>query len=231
MSPQRDVSSPVLSSSSLSGLYVILDAHASRGRPLMEMMMAALAGGARIFQYRDKDSSAREAYDRALPLSQAARNGDAIFLVNDRCDLALAVEADGVHLGQDDLPLALARSVMGAGKLIGVSTHRLEQVVTATEGGADYLGFGPIFETGTKLDHEPVVGIEGLRHVRSHTSLPVFAIGGISLERVDSVMEAGANGVAVISALMGADDVAGTARAFIERVARRDRRGSESRGQ
>ena len=193
--------------------------------------MAALAGGARIFQYRDKDGSAREAYDRALPLRQVARNGAAIFLVNDRCDLALAVEADGVHLGQDDLPLALARSIMGVGKLIGVSTHRLEQVVTATEGGADYLGFGPIFETSTKLHHEPVVGIEGLRHVRSHTSLPVFAIGGISLERVDAVMEAGANGVAVISALMGADDVAGTARAFIQRAARRDQRGSECRGQ
>jgi thiamine-phosphate pyrophosphorylase len=191
-------------------------------------MAAAIAGGARLFQYRDKLSSGGEAYDRALLLRRLAKEAGAIFLVNDRCDLALAVDADGVHLGQDDLPLELARAIMGEGKLIGISTHRLDQVLAA-RAGADYLAFGPIFATGTKPDHEPVVGVEGLRAIRPHTSLPVFAIGGITLDLVAPVLQAGANGVAVISALAGSTDVAGTARAFIERLTRGDPPGSECR--
>jgi thiamine-phosphate pyrophosphorylase len=191
-------------------------------------MEGALAGGARLFQYRDKLSHMGEAYERALPLRRLAKESGATFLVNDRCDLALAVDADGVHLGQDDLPLALARSVMGEGKLIGLSTHRLEQVLAAGD-AADYLAFGPIFDTGTKPDHEPVVGVEGLRAIRSHTTLPLFAIGGITLERVAPVLEAGADGVAVISALAGSPDVAGAARAFMARLTRRDPRESGRR--
>jgi thiamine-phosphate pyrophosphorylase len=208
---------------------VVLDPKATGGRSLLDVMTAAMAGGARLFQYRDKAASMREVYDQVIRLRQAASEAGAIFVVNDRCDLALAVDAHGVHLGQDDLPLALARSIMGKEKLIGISTHRAEQVIAATEGGADYLGFGPIYETGTKPDHEPVVGTEGLRRIRSLTSLPIFAIGGITLERIEGVMEAGANGIAVISALAGAPDIASTVRTFLERCSRRGRPGSESR--
>lgn len=161
----------------------------------------------RIVQYRNKTASMKEAYSEALPLRKLASELGVLFIVNDRCDLAQAVDADGVHLGQGDLPLDLARKVMGQDKLIGISTHNSEQVRTASAGKPDYLGFGPIFKPGSKQDHDPVVGIEGLRIIRALTSLPVFAIGGITVENVGAVMQAGANGVAVISAILKAPDI------------------------
>ena len=138
----------------------------------------------------------KEAYDEALLLRKVALDAGVTFIVNDRCDLALAVDADGVHLGQGDLPLDLARKVLGPEKLIGISTHNPDQVQEAAAGKPDYLGFGPIFKPGSKQDHDPVVGLEGLRAMRRLTSLPVFAIGGIQIEQAGEVMRAGANGVA-----------------------------------
>jgi thiamine-phosphate pyrophosphorylase len=161
----------------------------------------------RIVQYRSKTASMKEAYTEALPLRKLAAELGILFIVNDRCDLALAVDADGVHLGQEDLPLDLARKVMGPEKLIGISTHNPAQVREASAGKPDYLGFGPIFKPGSKQDHDPVVGIEGLRAIRALTSLPVFAIGGITAENVGEAMQAGANGVAVISAILKAPDI------------------------
>jgi thiamine-phosphate pyrophosphorylase len=192
---------------SLSGLYVILDPAASQSRPLSDILRAAAAGGIRLFQYRNKSASMKEAYAEALPLRTLAAELGVVFIVNDRCDLALAVDADGVHLGQRDLPLPLARNVMGPGKLIGISTHNPDQVREASAGRPDYLGFGPIFTPGAKQDHDQVVGIEGLRTIRTLTPLPIFAIGGITVEKVGEVMKAGANGVAVISAILKAPDV------------------------
>jgi thiamine-phosphate pyrophosphorylase len=199
----------------LTGLYVILDPDAAQGRPLLDLLKQAADGGARLFQYRAKSVSALAAYQQALPLRQAARDCGALFVVNDRCDLALAVDADGVHLGQQDLPLAMARSVMGRERLIGVSTHTDDQVSAATRDGADYLGFGPIFPPSSKRDHEPVVGIDGLRRIRRLTSLPVFAIGGITVESAGELARAGADGIAVVAAIAQAADVTGTARAFV----------------
>jgi thiamine-phosphate pyrophosphorylase len=198
----------------LSGLYVILDPHVAHGRHLEDILRMAMAGGVRLFQYRDKLATMQEAYECARRLRDVAAQGDALFLVNDRCDLAMAVEADGVHLGQDDLPVKLARGIVGRGKLIGVSTHRPDQVVAATEAGADYLGFGPLFSTGTKADHDPVVGLEGLKNVRALTTLPLFAIGGITVAHVDAIKEAGADGVAVISAVCSAPDIENAVQAF-----------------
>lgn len=212
------MSPPSIPASFLKGLYVILDAEASRGRSLVEALTQAASGGARLFQYRDKTSSALEMYRQAVRLRRAAADAGAIFLVNDRCDVALAVDADGVHLGQQDLPLSYARSMLGSGKIIGVSTHGAAQVKEATEGGADYLGFGPIFPTSTKPHHEPVVGIEGLRQIRPLTRLPVFAIGGLTLDTVQAVVGAGANGVAVVSAIFDSADIAAAVRAFMARL-------------
>ncbi|MBM4133088.1 MAG: thiamine phosphate synthase [Nitrospira sp.] len=195
----------------------MLDPLASGPKPLGELLREAAAGGARLFQYRNKTDSALIAYRQALHLRQVAADVQALFIVNDRCDLALAVEADGVHLGQDDLPLPLARSLMGSNKLIGISTHREADVQSAIAGDADYLGFGPIFSTASKRDHDPVVGLEGLRRVRTLTRLPIFAIGGITEDNVAAVVEAGADGVAVISALAQASDVAATVRTFRSR--------------
>ena len=201
-------------SSPLKGLYVILDPLASGPKPLGELLREAADAGVRLFQYRNKTDSALTAYRQALSLRQMAADVQALFIVNDRCDLALAVEADGVHLGQDDLPLPLARSLMGPDRLIGISTHREADVQSATVEGADYLGFGPIFSTASKRDHEPMVGLEGLRRIRTLTRRPIFAIGGITADNVAAVVAAGADGVAVISALAQASDVAAAVRAF-----------------
>jgi len=203
---------------SLSVLYIILDPSVCPARPLVEVLTAAAEAGASLFQYRNKTASMKEAYVEALALRQAAAKAGVLFIVNDRCDLAVAVDADGVHLGQGDLPLDLARKVMGPDKLIGISTHNPEQVREATAGKPDYLGFGPIFQPGSKQDHDPVVGLEGLRAIRSLTSLPVFAIGGIQIDQAGKVMRAGANGVAVVSAILKAQDISHAVKAFLAQM-------------
>jgi thiamine-phosphate pyrophosphorylase len=204
----------------LSGLYIILDPSVYPTRPLVEVLNAAAEAGASLFQYRNKTASMKEAYAEALQLRQAASKAGVVFIVNDRCDLAMAVEADGVHLGQGDLPLDLARKLMGQNKLIGISTHNPDQVREATIGKPDYLGFGPLFKPGSKADHDPVVGLAGLRAIRPLTPLPIFAIGGIQIEQVNEVMQAGANGVAVISAILKAPNVSHAVKAFLSGMLR-----------
>ena len=203
---------------SLSGLYIILDPSVYPARPLVEVLTAAAEAGASLFQYRNKTASMKKAYLETLELRQAAAKAGVLFIVNDRCDLALAVDADGVHLGQGDLPLDLARKVMGPDKLIGISTHNPDQVREATAEKPDYLGFGPIFKPGSKQDHDPVVGLEGLRAMRSLTSLPVFAIGGIQTDQAGEVMRAGANGLAIISAILKASDISHAVKAFLAQM-------------
>ncbi len=201
----------------LSGLYVILDPSVSPDRPLLEILKTSVQAGAKLFQYRNKTASMKVAYEVALALRKIAHELGALFIVNDRCDLALAVDADGVHLGQGDLPLHLARTVMGPNKLIGLSTHNVEQVAAGSTVGADYLGFGPIFTPGSKTDHDPVVGTAGLKAIHELTRLPIFAIGGITLNNVEDVIRAGANGVAVISAVLRASDIAQVVNDFVLR--------------
>ena len=208
----------LISHGSLSGLYVILDPTVCPDRSLIDILKEATTAGARLFQYRNKAASMKEAYAEALVLRHVALEAGVTFIVNDRCDLALAVDADGVHLGQGDLPLDLARKVMGPKKLIGISTHNPDQVREAIAGKPDYLGFGPIFKPGSKQDHDPVVGLEGLRAVRSLTSLPVFAIGGIQIDQAGEVTHAGANGVAVISAILKAPDIRYAVKAFLAQM-------------
>ena len=142
-----------------------------------------------------------------------------MFIVNDHPDIAMAVDADGVHLGQDDLPVELARRLMGSNRIIGVSTHSIEQARAAQSAGADYVGFGPIFPTRTK-DAGQLQGVEGLRNVRRAATLPVIAIGGINDGNLDEVLRAGADGVAVISAILAAPDLHKAARGMVERIQR-----------
>ena len=203
---------------SLSGLYIILDPSICPDRSLTDVLKEAARAGARLFQYRNKFASMQEAYAEALLLRQAALDAWATFIVNDRCDLALAVDADGVHLGQGDLSLHLARTLMGSGKLIGISTHNPDQVREETAGRPDYLGFGPIFKPASKQDHDPVVGLEGLRTIRRLTSLPVFAIGGIQVDQVGEAMRAGADGIAVISAVLKAPDIGDAVKSLLAQM-------------
>lgn len=212
------IASTQASSRSLSGLYVILDPSVCPDHSLQTVLTASATAGAKLFQYRNKTASMKAAYAEALPLRKIAQDLGVLFIVNDRCDLALAVDADGVHLGQGDLPLNLARRIMGPDKLIGISTHNHQQVLAATADGPDYLGFGPIFKPGSKADHDPVVGIEGLQAIRPLTPLPIFAIGGITRDTVEQVICAGANGVAVISAILKASDIRQTVSDFVSQI-------------
>ncbi|MDT3776589.1 thiamine phosphate synthase [Nitrospira sp. MA-1] len=189
-----------------SRFYLIVDDSWASRCSLAEVVQQAGEAGVKLVQYRNKTGSMKQAYEAGRVLRNVAAKRDMTFIVNDRCDLALALEADGVHLGQADLPLLLARKVVGQKMLIGVSTHNPEQVRLATEEGADYLGFGPIFSTRTKANHEPVVGIEGLAGIRDLTPLPIIAIGGIVPDSVPALQAAGANGVAVASAILNASD-------------------------
>ena len=145
----------------------MLDPTVRPDRPLPDLLREAAAHGVRLFQYRDKQATMRDAYAKALALRQAATDAGALLIVNDRCDLAMAVNADGVHLGQDDLPIVYARQLLGPEKIIGLSTHNATQVREAVTAQPDYVGFGPIFSTSTKADHDPVVGLEeiGRAHV------------------------------------------------------------------
>lgn len=203
-----------------SGLYIILDASAPRNCSLLDILDDAAAAGAQHFQYRNKSGSMKAAYAEALVLRKRARERGVAFIVNDRCDLALAIEADGVHLGQSDLPYGEARKVMGRETLIGLSTHTTEQVQEAEQLRPDYIGFGPVFTPISKQDHDPVVGIAGIKRIRAITTLPVFAIGGIQLNQVEAIMQAGADGVAVISAVLGAADVRKAVRDLLAEIER-----------
>ncbi len=181
-------------------------------------MQKALHAGIRLFQYRNKQGSRRAISETALSLARTARTAGAIFIVNDHADIAGAVGAHGVHLGQDDLPIEVARRVIGPEGIIGISTHSLEQARAAAAGGADYIGFGPVFPTATK-EAGPVQGLEMLRKVRSEISLPIVAIGGVNADNAADVISAGADGLAVIGAVLDAPDVEAAAKSLVDRTA------------
>jgi thiamine-phosphate pyrophosphorylase len=171
--------------------------------PLYDMVNIVLRAGVKCIQYREKDLSRREIYGNAVTLRELTRSFDATLIINDHADIALAVGADGVHLGQDDLPLKEARKIMG-GRIVGISTHNLEQAKEAELGGADYIGFGPVFHTTTKDAGTPK-GIDIIRTVKENVGIPVVAIGGISLGNIVSVVDAGADAVALATAICKGD--------------------------
>ena len=179
-----------------------------------EMTLRILHAGLRWVQYRDKKRSRREIYEESIRLIGIANKFDAPLIVNDHPDIALAADAAGVHLGQDDLPLKEARKIMGKSKIIGVSTHTIEQAGDADRDGADYIGFGPVFHTTTKDAGRPK-GIEMLREVKRQVRIPVVAIGGITAENIGPVLETGADAVAISSALLRGDIEENTKR-FLE---------------
>jgi thiamine-phosphate pyrophosphorylase len=187
-------------------LYVVTDRQLTGGRPLRLVVEAALRGGTRAVQLREKDLPPRELYPLALEMRQLTQTYGARLLINDRVDVALAVNADGVHLTTTSLPASIARQVLGPGRLIGVSTHTLAEAQAAAEEGADFLVFGPVFFTPSKAPYGQPVGVDALRAVRAAVELPILAIGGIKKANLDQVIGAGADGIAVISAIISADD-------------------------
>ncbi len=168
-----------------------------------DMTAAVLEAGVTFIQYREKEKTRRGIYEEALGLRRLTRSFGATLIINDHADIALAVEADGVHLGQDDLPLKEARKIMG-GKIVGISTHDLRQAREAEAGGADYIGFGPVFHTTTKDAGAPK-GVDEIRLIKQNVMVPLVAIGGIHAADVGSVFEAGADAVAVATAICRGD--------------------------
>jgi len=196
-------------------LCVITDEVLSGGRSHIDIAQAALKGGAGVIQLRDKQASSRKLYDCAVKIHQLTTAAGATFIVNDRLDIALASGAEGLHIGQEDIPAPIARKLLGSDKILGVSARTLEEAVQAEREGADYIGLGPIFEArGSKSDAGEPVGLELIRVVHNSVKIPLIAIGGINLTNAAEVISAGAAGVAVISAVVGARDVAAAVSSF-----------------
>jgi thiamine-phosphate pyrophosphorylase len=190
----------------LSRLYPIIDADmlASRKVALLDMATQLRNAGVTLLQYRDKTGTSQEVLRAAAIISEIFATSDATLILNDRADLALLAGWNSVHVGQDDLSLQDARSVMHQEtrpSIVGLSTHTDDQVISADASTADYIAIGPVFSTGTKPDAEPVVGIDGVRRARALTNKPLVAIGGITLDNAREVLDAGADSVAVISGL------------------------------
>ncbi len=197
-------------------LYVLTDQGLSRGRSNEEVVEEAIAGGADVIQFRDKEHDTRWLLQEALKLRDITRKRGVLFIINDRVDLAMAADADGVHLGQDDLPLKYARKILGKAKIVGVSANNVEQAIQAEKDGADYVAVSAIFSTPTKPDAPPL-GLQTITDIKRSVNIPVVAIGGIKHENVAQVAEAGADCIAVISAVVSADNIKEAARKLREK--------------
>ncbi len=200
-------------------LYVISDPSLSRGRSHREVARAALEGGADAIQIRDKSSTAYNLGLVTAEIQPLARKFAAALLVNDRVDVALIVGADGAHVGQHDLPAREARRILPRPRLVGVSACTREEAVRAARDGADYVGVGPVFATATKPDSGEPLGLERLAGIALAVDIPVVAIGGITIDNVAQVFQAGAAGAAVVSAVVSAEDITAAARALKRRIA------------
>lgn len=191
-----------------SPLYAILDTGFCKGRAPLDILREYLSAGVKLVQLRAKDLPSNEFFALAQAARESTRRAGATLIVNDRVDIALGVGADGVHLGQDDLPLVAAKNIIANRLLVGISTHELVQANQAENCGADYIGFGPIFGTTTKQTGHSPRGLDMLREIKNAVKIPVVAIGGIKETNVVDVWKAGADSAAIISDLMGAENVA-----------------------
>lgn len=188
----------------MKGYYFITDSKLSRAGNFNDVSMA-VACGVSVVQYRNKNAKTREMYEEAVRLREICR--DTLFLINDRVDIALAVNADGVHLGQSDMPCEAARKLLGGEKIIGITVHNLAEAVQAEGIGADYLGVSPIFQTATKPDAGKPAGISLIEEIRANVDIPLIAIGGIDHSNAIDVIRAGADGLCAISSVVAKEDV------------------------
>jgi thiamine-phosphate pyrophosphorylase len=196
-------------------LCVITDRSLARGRSLDEVVMAAVEGGATMVQLREKEAPTREFLELARALKARLAPRGVPLLINDRVDIAIAVDADGVHVGQTDMPVDVVRAFVGTRKIVGLSITNAPQLARPDAEAADYLGIGPVFAQTTKPDASPVLGVEGLAALRRRTAKPVMAIGGIAASNARAVIAAGADGLAVVSAIMSAPDCTAAARSLV----------------
>ena len=195
----------------MKGYYFITDSKLSRAGNFNDVSMA-VACGVSVVQYRNKNAKTREMYEEAVCLREICR--DTLFLINDRVDIALAVNADGVHLGQSDMPCEAARRLLGEEKIIGITVHNLAEAVQAESIGADYLGVSPIFQTATKPDAGKPSGITLIEDIRAIVDIPLIAIGGIDHSNAIDVIRAGADGLCAISSVVAKEDVSAEIKKF-----------------
>ena len=205
----------------LPGLYVIIDTQALKGRSLIEAASQAIHGGARTIQLRDKQSNMKELLPVAMQLRGLCTEHNVLYIINDHLDLALAADADGLHLGQDDLPVAIARKLLPIDKILGCSTTSVDKAIAAQSDGADYIAVGSIYPTSSK-ETATVVGLERLHQIRQAVTLPLVAIGGINKENAAEVMAAGADSLAVISAILHAEDIETATKELLETLQRKN---------
>lgn len=200
-------------------IYPVTTQSLSAGRSNLEVLEGIIAGGAKIVQLREKELNKAEFYELALAFRRRTAAAEMLLIINDHVDIALAVKADGVHLGQQDLPLAAAREI-APDLLIGRSTHNLDQALQAQNEGADYVNIGPIFPTGTKPEHKHFLGPQAIGEIGPHLQIPFTIMGGINLNNIDRVVEAGARHIAVVTAITKAPDIAQATKELRQRILR-----------
>ncbi|HDZ88069.1 MAG TPA: thiamine phosphate synthase [Nitrospirae bacterium] len=189
------------------GIYLITDGKKCPEDRLVKSIESALKSGIKAVQLREKDLSVRELVDYAHKIRDLTKKYNALFFVNDRVDVAMSVGADGVHLGQQSIPVKVVRSIAGEGFMIGVSAHGYDEAIEAQEAGADFITLGPVYETPSKIKYGNPIGIDAFKYVSNKIKIPVFAVGGINEKNIEEVIKAGASGVAMISAILNADDI------------------------
>ncbi len=187
-------------------LYLVTDRGLARDRSMLEIVRAAVQGGVTCVQLREKECSTLDFIEQAFTIKDFLKSRGVPLIINDRVDVALAIEADGVHLGQTDMPLEIAKKIVGDSMIIGLSAESPADAIEAEKGGADYLGVSPIYATPTKTDTAPSLGLEGLRAIRAAVNIPLVAIGGLNRDNSAAVIQNGGDGVAVVSAIVAADD-------------------------
>ncbi|EKO1913363.1 thiamine phosphate synthase [Clostridium botulinum] len=188
-------------------LYLITDRRFLKGRELKRVIEDAILGGVTIVQVREKDVSTREFYNVAKEVKEVTDHYKVPIIINDRLDIAQAINAHGVHLGQKDMQLNIARRILGKDKIIGISVGNIKEALEAENNGADYLGIGTIFPTGSKKDVDAIIGIDGLSKIKNNISIPSVAIGGINKTNFKDVLNTGIEGISVISAILDEDDI------------------------
>lgn len=199
-------------------VYLVTDQGLSKGRSTLEIVEAAVEGGASVIQLREKELSTARFFEEGVKIRHFLRSRGVPLIINDRIDIALALDADGVHVGQSDMPVDIARRILGSEKIVGLSVEKPEQINPEAEKYADYLAVSPVFFTGTKEDIATPWGLEGLRQARSMTHLPLVAIGSIKRENAREVTIAGADCVAVVSGIVSADDPAAATQELLREV-------------
>ena len=196
-------------------LYLVTDRHQTNGRPLVPLIEQAVAGGLRVVQLRERDLDAPALLTLARDVQVAIKSSKALLLINDRVDVALACGAAGVHLRSDSLPVGVARKLLGAARIIGVSTHSVDEAVRAEAEGADFVVVGPIYDTPSKREYGAPLGVQSLEEAARRCRIPVLAIGGITPARLPEVKRAGASGAAVVSSILSASSIEVATKQFI----------------